>query len=426
MKIQQTTQTLNPFGGINFIIDSLRKQEIPNFLNAELGSRAAQAQYSYADVITSYWYLQLCGGECAEDMNQHFRKYLQPIPGINVPSGDTMLEVLKSLKTPTETFESKQGIKHEFNIHEKLNRTNIRLLKELGLLQAYNEYTFDYDNQVIATEKYDAKRTYKQCDGYQPGVATIEDMIVYIENRNGNSQAKYLQEETLRRAYEHLKAEGIKIKRSRMDSASFQKEVIKVVEEYSEYFYIRATRCEHMVEEMSQITNWKTITLNYKEYEVASINYSPFGNKEKTYRLVLSRERQNDCQNNIFTQDNFMYRGILTDDYQMSDEEVIGFYNARGTQEKVFDIMNNDFGWRKLPFSFMNENTVFMLVTAMCKAIYKWLIQKYSSKLKFVTKKGRLKKFIFSFITICSKWVKRGRQNVLRLFTNKDFTPLLE
>jgi hypothetical protein len=48
-------------------------------------------------------------------------------------------------------------------------------------------YDFDYDNQIIVHEEYDAKRTYKHTTGYLPGVATINDKIVYIENRDGNT-----------------------------------------------------------------------------------------------------------------------------------------------------------------------------------------------------------------------------------------------
>jgi len=55
----------------------------------------------------------------------------------------------------------------------------------------------------------------------------------------------------------------------------------------------------------------------------------------------------------------------LTNDWDMEDEEVVRHYNQRGAQEKVFDAMDNDFGWKHLPKSFMNENTVFMLIMAM-------------------------------------------------------------
>ncbi len=62
-------------------------------------------------------------------------------------------------------------------------------------------YDFDYDNQIIATEKYDTKRTYKHTKGYFPGVATIGIKIVYIENCDGNANVKFEQASTLLRAY---------------------------------------------------------------------------------------------------------------------------------------------------------------------------------------------------------------------------------
>jgi hypothetical protein len=104
-------------------------------------------------------------------------------------------------------------------------------------------YDLDYDNQVQPNEKYDSKRTYKGTSGYQPGIASINNMPVYIEGRNGNSQAKYLQEETLDRLFTILCDQGINIDRFRADSASYQKLVVELVEAFCKLFYIRANRC---------------------------------------------------------------------------------------------------------------------------------------------------------------------------------------
>src|SRR5208283_709509 len=116
-----------------------------------------------------------------------------------VPSADTILRCLKELKTEKKTYLSEHGVSNEFNMHMLLNRLNIEILKHVHLLETTKRYDFDYDNQILPTEKYDAKRTYKHVDGYFPGIATINGMPVYIENRNGNSNVKYRQEETLER-----------------------------------------------------------------------------------------------------------------------------------------------------------------------------------------------------------------------------------
>ncbi len=56
-------------------------------------------------------------------------------------------------------------------------------------------YDFDYDNQINANNKWDAKKTYKKNKGYFPGVATVGNKIVGIENRDGNANVKFTQED---------------------------------------------------------------------------------------------------------------------------------------------------------------------------------------------------------------------------------------
>ena len=306
-----------------------------------------------------------------------------------------------------------------------LNRLNIGIMKQLHLLEAGIGYDFDFDNQLLPTEKYDAKRSYKHVDGYFPGIATINGMPIYVENRNGNSNVKFRQEETLEMAYNLLEEEGVKIHRSRMDCGSYAKVIVDVVEKHSDFFYIRAMRCDDLEEKVRNVKQWQTVEINYKQYEVVSIEYQPFGLKDKKYRLVIMREPNKNGQINLFTEDKMKYRSILTNDWVSAELEVIEFYNQRGSSEKVFDVLNNDFGWNRMPFSFMNENTVFLILMATCKNVYQYFIEKYAQTLDFLEKNFRLKKFIFRFINVAGKWIKRGRQNVLKLFTNKPYELIL-
>ena len=96
-------------------------------------------------------------------------------------------------------------------------------------------------------------------------------------------------------------------------------------------------------------------------------------------------------------------------------------YNERGANEKNFGRQNNDFGWSHLPFSFMAENMVFMVVTAMLKNFYLYLVRHISDKVKPLKKTSRLKAFILHFVNVPAKWVRTGRQNVLNLYTNKTY-----
>jgi len=426
MKITYSTSKINSFGGINFADSIIGNAQVFETINQFLGNRGVRAQYRYSDLFRSYLLMTLCGGECAEDITEHLRGELSQLKNFDVCSADTLLRMQKELATEKETIVSATNVRHDFNINIAMNRLMVKLLVQTGQLSpGYGEYIYDYDNQFIPTEKYDSKRSYKKADGYFPGIASINNCPVYIENRNGNSNVKYKQEETLKRSYTLLDEFGIQVKHSRMDCGSFDKTVVPVVEANSTYFYIRAQRCESLYNQIKEITSWETVTIGFKEYQVASVEYAPFGWK-KTYRYVITREKNSDAQGSLFTGDDFTYRAIMTNNYEMSDKEVVEFYNDRGDSERLFDEMNNDFLWKKMPFSFLHENTVFLVMMAICRNLYHFLIELISRKLDFIKPNFRLKKFIFRFMVVPSKWIKQGRQYVLKLFTPKKYHLLLE
>jgi hypothetical protein len=187
-----------------------------------------------------------------------------------------LLRGLKELSEENTSVVSSSGKTYNFNIHKKMNALNIKSLLLTGQLRKGESYDFDYDNQIIEHEKYDARRTYKKNTGYFPGVATIGERIVYVENRDGNANVKTAQAETLGRAYQLLDDNGIKINRSRMDAGSYSEDIIKVVARYSQLFYIRANKCESLYETVCGITDWQHVEINFNRYEVASLPFSSF------------------------------------------------------------------------------------------------------------------------------------------------------
>ena len=287
-----------------------------------------------------------------------------------------------------------------------------------------SENDFDYDNQVIATGKYDTKNTYKRTKGYFPGVATIGNKIVYVENRDGNANVKFEQASTLTRSYNLLKENGIEVNRSRMDAGSYSKDIIEVVASNSKLFYIRANKSAELFRQISEIETWETVEINYKLYQVASIPFAQFFEQEN-YRLVIMREKGKGNQIDMFTGDTFMYRSILTNDWESTEKQVIEFYNQRGSSEKLFDVMNNDFGWKHLPCSFMNENTAFLIITAMAKNFYNYFVEIVSKVFSDIKPTTRLKRFIFRFISVAGKWIYTGRQWVLKLYTDRPYESLI-
>jgi hypothetical protein len=428
MKVTNSAEKITSFGGFNFVFKSFKDSGLSDLIDKHLGMRVKTFGFSYSEIFANHLAVYLNGGDCTEDVNEHLREHLQNVRGMHVCSADTILRGIKELATDTLFLENPDsGVKHEFNLNPKLNDLLVKALKRTGQLKKNRLYDLDYDNQVQPTEKYDAEKTYKRTYGYQPGIASINNMPVYIEGRNGNSQAKYLQEETLGRTFSILGTNGIKIGRFRADSASYQKKVVDLVERHCESFYIRAKRCAKMDDMIGSVRkeSWEKIRLDTQEMEVAEIpGYCPFGG-DKSYRLVISRIRRRDSQTDMFSGEAYTYRGILTNDHVGSNKDIVAFYNGRGESERIFDVMNNDFGWAKMPCSFLSENTAFMIMTAIYANFYSYLIGEYSKKLPWLKPNYRLKKFIFRFITVAGKWIKTGRNHVLKLYTKKDYGPLL-
>ena len=116
----------------------------------------------------------------------------------------------------------------------------------------------------------------------------------------------------------------------------------------------------------------------------------------------------------------YTYRCIMTNDYESTLEEIVEFYNKRGAKERIFDDLNNSFGWNRLPKSFMNENTVFLLITALIRNFYQFLVQAKDLKSFGLKPTSRLKDFTFKFITVPAKWIKTARQFVLNIYTEQN------
>jgi hypothetical protein len=419
-KVQKLSKNITPFSGVFFVNDEFNRCGLRKLIDKQLGSRISTQGYSYGNLFGNFFNLFLSGGECVEDIQQHFRPTLEQIPGNAVASADTLLRCFNELATENMSVISTSKKEYQFNINEKLNDLNIKLLLLSKQIEKGEFYDFDYDNQIIEHEKFDAKKTCKKNTGYFPGVATIGDKIVYVENRDGNANVKTAQSETMERAYKLLNQNKLHINRSRMDAGSYSEEIIKVVAKYSLLFYIRANKCESLTEEIRGITDWQTVEINFKEYQVASIPFTRFL-ADKNHRLVIMREKTGDTQLDIFEGEKFNYRCILTNDHQSSEKQIIEYYNQRGACEKIFDIQNNDFGWKHLPTSNMNANTVYLIITAMLKNFYNHLVSKVSGVFTDILPTSRLKRFIFRFIAVAGLYIYRGRQWIVQLYSDRPY-----
>jgi hypothetical protein len=405
--VQISNRKINPYGGINFIISAMREKKIDELIDKQLGKRPKQAQFSYSDILLGWIYSNLCVAERIEDIHQC--RNLFNIPYLKIPSSARVSQIFRSLASETEIIKSTGGTKHKFNIHTSLNSLMLDLILKLGVIKKNANNTMDYDNTVIDCEKYDSEMTYLQTKGYQPGICFINKIPVYIENRNGNSPANYKIKDTIERGLTMLKNKGISVGRFRSDSAACTKEVFMYLDAYPGIdYFIKFHKHRNSFTKVSLIFNWEE--LPRYGVKIGCIQYSVYG---KRRRLIVIKKVNDPDPNN--------YAGILTNNEFLSNKEVYYFYTKRGAMERNFDDLKNNFNWSRLPFSFLNENTVFLIISALAYIIYQYILRLFSKRVDFVKKSFWLKNFIFHFITVASEW--DGTQT-LRLFTEKNYYEL--
>ena len=245
-KVAIKNENITSFGGIYHIMDVFSKLGFEKLTESVLGKRGSSGKaFCYGSIFGSLFFSYLCGGECLEDINALIGQFKQR-PDTLLPGADTVGRGLKELTEKNIIYKSETSDKsYSFNTAEKLNTLLLRMIRRMGLIKVGSHVDLDFDHRFIPAHKFDAKYSYKQDFGYFPGWTSIGGIIVGGENRDGNTNVRFYQEDTLRRIMDRVTSElGVVIERFRADCGSFSKEIIQTVEQRCNTFYIRAANCD--------------------------------------------------------------------------------------------------------------------------------------------------------------------------------------
>ena len=70
--------------------------------------------------------------------------------------------------------------------------------------------------------------------------------------------------------------------------------------------------------------------------------------------------------------------------------------------------------------SFLQENTVYLIIMAVAHIVYKWLIKSISKHIEGLSPKARLKQLIFRFVNTVAKITRSGRRQIIALATSNQ------
>lgn len=401
------------FGGI-FQIMELFERKLSPVIDRTLGKRCGSRGYRYSEILRTLMCVFFCGGSCVEDISSRLLGALRLHPGLRSCSSDTVLRAINELCCEDTSYTAESGKTYAFNTADRLNGLLVDALMATGQLKPGNGCTLDFDHEFLEAGKYDARRTYKGFDGYSPGVATIGELVVGLENRDGNAPVRFRQQDTLERVFSRLEQRGVFIMRARMDCGSCCEQAVRTAAAHSKYFYIRANRCQSLYDTILALRGWTRAEINGNDCELNAITIEKWPGFP--CRLVIQRQRRTDGELDLW-EGGYTYRCIITNDYQWTPLQVVLFYNQRGGQEPIFAELDNDFGWNHLPKSFMGQNAVYLLLTALIRNFYLLVRKIVNAKAFGLRRTGRIKNLIYKFISVPARWVKRARQHVLNIYT---------
>ncbi len=422
---------VNRCGGVYYVKKELWKKEIHKLTEGFFPKRVKQAKYSYANIILNWIMLSLSGAKRLHQ-TKRFRSHVNAIPDFNCASPDQIGRIMKKLATPTQNLVNTSTVAlihhggNQVNFNPVFNKLMIEMAIRLGMFPKNGYNILDLDATIIENEKYDSLPTYKKVRGYSPMMGLLNSIPIYVENRNGNTHPAYRILEALHYCIDVMRERGIPIHAVRMDAAGYQKEVLRYLNDQGIDFFIRKKKSKLLFQDAIDDGKWESVDIKGNVFNVCSLNENTF-KEGNWYRVVIIKSLTEMLhEKDDTTDDKFVYRSIITNNKDLSAREVILLYHQRGTEERNFNQLNN-LNMSRLPFSSLNENTVFIHLCCMALTIFKYLMVKFSEKLSFVKATDWLDKFIYNIIDQFFEIVIQNDKEKIAFYDNgRDYSPLLQ
>lgn len=420
MKVNRRSDiSIDSFGGLVFFDRFMDHPLIKKPIESVFGQRAAQAQYSYRDVLQTFCSNSLSGGCFLEDIN-HLRT-VTPSESIKYSSSDVVSDVMGHL---TEFDSSGSTDKHDLYFNRQSNELLIRLYKQFHYKDTDQLNILDQDHTLIEHQKSDARPSYKG-SGYWCNVMAVGDQPVYISLQGGNSTPSSELPTVLKRGFEQLSDQDLTFDCYRADGASYSENVLEVVDEYFDDFLVRSRISQKRIESVIQRGGFKTCVLNNnKSVQVAELN-DQFANID--CRRILYRYRAGADEKDLFSQEYVNFEIITTLGEEYSAEDLINLYNQRGRAEQLIYRIKNEFNGLNCPFLEAPYNLTWMCFCAV-NVVLVDAFQHHMEQLSdgWIRHTDRLKRLIRRLIAIPARRVSTGHTVRYDLYSKiPDLDPLI-
>ena len=294
-------------------------------------------------------------------------------------------------------------------------------------LHRCNKVTLDIDATEVIANKSSAEWTYKKNKGVMPMVGHIAQtgQVVAVDFRQGNVPPNKDNLAFIQQCQRSLPT-GVSVDALRIDAAGYQASIIQYCDEQGIDYAIRAKSSAFMREHIAAMneTDWQPL-LDREGHPVEGEDVSRtvfcIGDYDKAFTLIVQRKTiQGQTTLAFASEDNTdeisikgtIYRAIATNRGQLSDSEIVHWYNQRAEDsENRIKELKLDLGGDTLPCSDFGANALYFRIAALSFnlfALMRALLPETLSCHRIVTIRWRL-------YAMAAKVVKTGRQLLVKL-----------
>ena len=174
-------------------------------------------------------------------------------------------------------------------------------------------------------------------------------------------------------------------------------------------------RPENIKEKVIKARKFKNIRLNSEQ--VAEFKYRPTHCK-KTYRMVVLRKNLTIEKGKEILSDEIRYFFYITNDCEMTSQEIIFFANDRCNQENVISQLKSGINALRMPSDSLVSNWAYMVIASLAWNLKAWFgLLTQSPHAQRDIMRMEFKRFLNSFIHLPCQIIKTGRRLVYRFLT---------
>jgi len=426
LKVVSTKGRLTSRAGLFTVVRILKALRVSQFANKLFPDPGSNRGYKAGDIIVTLVIMLHEGATCLEDVAElQKEKGLLRRLGIKAfPSADTLARFLKRHGIAGLLF---------------LQKINCRVMDATLYSLKCKGITMDIDATVLPANKSGTKRTYYGCPGDMLMVGTIAEtgQVLDVELRAGNVSPAYGNLEFIKHCQEQLPA-GVGLKRVRVDAAGYQKALVEYCDDYGIGFAIRAKWSKRLRSLLASIEEYQWQPLQKRdgtlsEEEGVVHTRHAMHDSNTPFKLVIQRclrsaEPQVPVQQELpgmsiveeVAIGKYIYRAIATNIEELSDSQVVHFYNQRGEcSENRIKELKSDFAAKHLPCSDDGANALYVSLCALAYNVFALLRTMLPAKFRFArapTVRSRIYAQAGKIVRHGRQWLLKVRGSYYRLY----------